>query len=321
MENDAIELLEKTSYGRGDYDKYYIDCSRYSSDSKHIKGQEILQNTQNKDVAILHAIATDDSIGRNRHIVVKISGFQKHNSMAEKEFQVGHQLHQFKLSGFMRFICLFPCFDDTSRTSSKMKERAAPVSTDIQICNAKDHILSNYKHVLVMPYLPIGSIARYEWTVDNLELLKTIAIHTILSLANAFDKTGFLHNDLNWGNILFKKTTIREITYDFDGVTITVPTNGYKIVITDFEKVYWEPDNKRAFWVNIYMFFARADITNTAEQLIVWQKNKIEEFVIEMRDGDKPVRKIVKLLELIRKSVFDISDMTPTKPYDPNVYG
>ena len=321
MEHDAIELLEKSSYGRGDYDKYYIDCNMYSSDSKQIETQEILQNTQNKDVAILHAVATDENIGRNRHIVVKISGVKQHNSMAQKEFHVGHLLHQFKLSGFMRFICLFPCFDDTSRTSSKMKERAPPVSSNIQICNAKDHIPSNYKHVLVMPYIPNGSIARYEWTTDNLGLLKTIAIHTILSLANAFDKTGFLHNDLNWGNILFKKTTIREITYEFDGATITVPTNGYKVVISDFEKVYWEPDNRRVFWTNILMFFTRADITNTAEQLIVWQKSKIEEFVIEMKDGDKPVRKIVKLIELIHKSMFDISDMTPTKPYDPNVYG
>ena len=131
--------------------------------------------------------------------------------MAEKEFDVGRKLHESGFIGFIKFICLFQCYDDTSKQLRKTKEQEPPSYTTVRICNAQNKTSVNYKHVLVMPYIPNGSIATYSW-IDNFEILKSISIHTVLTLANAFDKMGFIHNDLNWGNVLFKKTTVEHIT-------------------------------------------------------------------------------------------------------------
>jgi hypothetical protein len=316
--DDYVEQLDKTSYGRGDYDKYYIDCAKANTQS--IEVQELLKNTKRPEIAILHAIATDDIIQKKRHIVVKISDYKQHNSMAEKEFEVGHRLHELGLSGFIKFICLFQCYDDTSKQFRKTKEQEQPLSTAIHICNAKNKTDVNYKHVLVMPYIPNGSIATYGW-MDNFEILKSISIHTVLTLANAFDKTGFIHNDLNWGNILFKKTTIGQITYTFSKTTLTVPTNGYKVVIADFEKVLWVKNNNYLFWTNILMFFMRTNITNPVGKFIRWQTNEIIQFIDKMIVNHKPVVNIVKLIPLIQISSFTIYNIENVPQYDPNIFG
>jgi hypothetical protein len=306
-----VEQLHKSSRGHGDYDKYYIDCVAYKSQS--IKVHELLKITNRPELIILHAIATNDDIKKHKHIVVKISDYTQPNSIAKTEFQTGKILYTNKLDGFIKFICIFPCYDDTNKRLQKTNE---PIT---EICNAT-HNNINHKYVLVMPYIQNGSIAGYEWTNKNVELLKSIIVHTVLSLASAFVKTGFLHNDLHWGNILFTTTTVRKITYVFGETTVSVKTSGHKVVITDFEKVSWENGNRYLFWTNILMFIARFDITNTPGKLFVWDDNEIRLFIKNMRDETQSIDKVLQLIQLIENSSFDISDMKPKIPYNPNIF-
>ena len=121
-----MQRLWKKRYGnRGGGDKYYIDCSRYSENSDSIEIQTLLRYTSDSNVAILDAVAKDETINnKNRHVVVKIGDS---NSITLKEYQIGEMLKN--LNGFIRYICLFSCFDDTGdkikNTNTKPKRRTS----------------------------------------------------------------------------------------------------------------------------------------------------------------------------------------------------
>ena len=67
--------------------------------------------------------------------------------------------------------------------------------------------------------------------------VKNILIQAVLAVSVAYDRVGFLHGDLHLGNILFKKTKMRTITYSSSNLgEFPIETGGYKVVIMDFEK-------------------------------------------------------------------------------------
>ena len=93
--------------------KYHIDCNELEKNPSIIPiiFNKIIKN-QN-DTTILQSVITDKSITQNnRHIVVKIG---KVNRTIEKEFNIGKKLEQEKLNGFINYICLFNCYDNTYR--------------------------------------------------------------------------------------------------------------------------------------------------------------------------------------------------------------
>ena len=309
-----MEQLVKDTKGSGKYDKYYIDCSHYAVNPKSIEVLELIKNMERPDVAILHAIATDDT---NRHIVVKISNNQS-NSMVEKEYEISNALYRGRLSGFIKHLCIFKCYDDTTRFFKKTRGHAAPTPTTHQICNADTQNATTNKHVLVMPYIRGGSLEDYNWTVDKLDLLKSLVIHTILSLATAFDKLGFIHNDLHWGNVLFKPTTVTEITYTIGTREITIPTGGYKVVITDFEKSAIGTTDIRFFWRNIRKFlYSGVSFDNNDGDTITWNHKDIILQIERCIEQSTTLDDVIKLLPKIQKSVFDVWN---APVYDPNVF-
>ena len=311
------KLIKKRYTGRGSGDKYYVDCSQYAENSESLEMKNLLKNTKKPDVAILKALATNETIKKkNRHIVVKISRTKVDASkeyMAIKEYRIGESLKN--ISGFIQYICLFACFDDTNTKFDSINAGENPIPVETKICSATEKIDENWKYVLVMPYIQEGSLESHNWTSNNVELLKNLMIHTILSLINAFETVGFVHNDLHWGNILFKRTKMKEIQYEFtNNKQMTFQTMGYKVVIMDFEKSYIGENNPVLLWVNLLTFFQKiAGLQNENNEMIIWYNKKVISMIENMINKKMSVdnNNIVKLIKLINDSNIEFVDIRP----------
>ena len=167
-----------------------------------------------------------------------------------------------------------------------------------------------------MPYIKEGSLYDYNWSANTIELIKILTIHTVLSLTEAFVKIGFIHGNLHWSNILFQKTTKREIVYDIGGKKIPFATHGYKVVIMDFEKSQTGNQENELFWYNL-KFFLTFERTTSDNQFINWKNNKLISFIERMADTNQsPVNKIEQLVKLISDSVFKIIQVKQGRDID-----
>ncbi len=192
-----IRLKKRRISQRGAGTKYYIDCSKYSENADSIQPHTLMRNTNH--VAILKAVFADNTPKKNKHIVVKIV---RSNKSAAREFDIGQQLYDNKLIGFIKYTCLFSCYDNTNEDNKEITAREPAAKVDSKICQAQ-HNETNLKQVIVMPYIQKGSIEDFAWNAGNVNILKNILIQAVLSLSIAYDAIGFLHGDLHLGNVLF----------------------------------------------------------------------------------------------------------------------
>ena len=290
LDGNIIRYLNKNTWrhrGGGGY-KYFVNCDHLASHPDLLQLQSFVYYKDH--IAILHAAVTDPNIvDQEREVIIKIDF--RHDTV-QKEYDMGEVMFRNHIPGFIRYICVFSCYDTTNKDiqkvdASKTLKRTLTFPTKqylpTQICQAEPNE-DDKENVLIMPYFPEGSIENYEWTEDNIQLLLNLLIHMILSLAVAFDKTNFVHNDLHLGNILLKTTSKKEITYTFKPKSHTTsntnhtktkrtmkslrtytrksrdvrlqrdyPLFGYQPVIMDFGKSKIESDvNNSKFWDNIY---------------------------------------------------------------------
>jgi hypothetical protein len=90
--------------------------------------------------------------------------------------------------------------------------------------------------VILMPYFPLGSIAKYTWNPDNVVLLRSCLKQVMLSVISIFCNHGIIHGNFHTGNILLRPTKQSVIKYDISGVgQFEVPTYGIRTLIMDFE--------------------------------------------------------------------------------------
>ena len=325
-------LPKKRHSNRGGGTKYFIDCSLYSRQPEKIKTEILLRNVENQNVAIIKAIASDDTIKKkNKQIVIKIS---QHNGLSLKEYLIGELLYNHHLSGFIQYICIFQCYDDTAKKAPKITQIQPSKPYNIPTCDAEP-TNQNLKDVLVMPYITEGSLENYHWTNSNIAIYKNLIIHIFLSLATAYYHVKFIHGDLHLGNILIKKTKRTTISYQLSNEedTIIVPTMGYKIVIMDFEKSRTEPmeipdniyrwDNPppvTEFWKEILFLFKNKMDTpfeKYEDFLVIWENNDIINFIKNKITKNNAItnNNIIPLLTLIDQSVFSF---TPIEKYSYN---
>ena len=323
-----MHRLWKKRYGnRGGGDKYYIDCSHYAENSDSIEVKSLLRYISDKNVSILEAVMKDETINsKYRHIVVKIG---ESNSITKTEYENGETLKN--LNGFIKYICLFSCFDDTSDKLKNTKPKSRRISLqneavlpkETKICNA-EKIDENIKDVLVMPYIKEGPIEKYNWTSENVDILKNLMIHTVLSMAVAFKSVGFIHRDLHLSNVLLKKINKnekKEIRYEFSkDVIISVPIMGYKVVIMDLEKGELNTNDVYYFWDDLHLVLKNIDgMVNTQNQKVYWkEENQIISFIKKMREDRMPLRNVFKLVDDINNSTLTIKDTNPPLTYNAN---
>ncbi len=75
-------------------------------------------------------------------------------------------------------------------------------------------------------------MAKYSWTLDNLNVLKVVLIQITYALCESFEKIGFVHHDLHLDNILLRLTKKEEIYYKI--IDEKVKTSGIYAIIMDF---------------------------------------------------------------------------------------
>jgi hypothetical protein len=220
-----INELKKKHYKVFGGTKYFIDCS---NSTDNIIPKEILKNTD--DISIISSIFNYSKyLKRNKRIVIKIAHKTKTN---KKEYDYSEILKT--IPGFIKFICLFDCFDDTYNYIKDKKE------VPNKICTAKN-IGDNDKYILISSYIDNGSIKNYKWTLENVYILKSLLKQACMSLMYAYIHYGFLHNDLHLDNVLFKKTKATTIKYK----DIEIETNGYKIIIMDYDLSFINVDREK----------------------------------------------------------------------------
>lgn len=203
-------------------EKYYVDtCARDASTKPDwIKIIRELKRVHPRDIDIQKSQLLDAERAQPHgdRVVVKIGDA---SSGIKNEFRMSKSLG--KIKGFVKFVCHFTCADDF---------RDFFQGTRTGVCNNKSHQASEQQmHVAIMPFFPLGSVAGFSWTKDNLAALHSMLMMACVAYANAFLIKGFVHNDFHAANILLKPTKQKEM---YDGI----PTHGMRPWICDYENSY-----------------------------------------------------------------------------------
>lgn len=300
-----IKKLQKrrnTIYGGS---KYFIDCSNIHSDVNAVVPTHVIKNAD--DISILQAVINYSKYDKkNKNIVVKIAHKNKTN---KKEYNISETLQN--IPCFIKYICLFNCFDDTFNYISSNK------TVPHHICTA-DNIGDNDNYVLVSPYINGGSIRNYAWNINNVHVLKSLLNQCIISLMYAFIYYGFLHNDLHLDNILFKKTKLELIHY----ADIDVVTNGHMAVIMDFDSSFIginETQTVTYFWSNLYNMLSRIKFDLKDKITAVKNFDNIILFVSTAEIKDYEATRAKELVPMMNSIEFINTQPLPVPTYNPNV--
>ncbi|XP_010217888.1 PREDICTED: serine/threonine-protein kinase haspin [Tinamus guttatus] len=76
---------------------------------------------------------------------------------------------------------------------------------------------------------------------------KSILQQVTASLAVAEQELHFEHRDLHWGNVLVKRTDVKELSYVLNGAVCTIPTAGIQVNIIDYTLSRLEKDGLTVF--------------------------------------------------------------------------
>ncbi len=310
-----MNSLERKHYKPDGANKYHVNCNELEKNpgSIPIIFEKVILNKN--DTTILQSIITDKIITeKNKNIVVKIG---KVNKTIEKEFKIGKILERENLTGFINYICLFNCYDNTYNNIDE-KNRS--------LCSAKKEE-DNLKTVLVMPYIEEGSIKNFRWNVNKYDSLRSVLLQTIMTVFIAYQSCGFLHNDLHLDNILVKKTKKDSLNYKIDDNMhpISIKTNGYKVVIMDFESsmlVIKNKDGLRAYWNNLLNMISRLhyDLKNRdGDRVAIVDLTNITSFIEKQENINGSSMNTLQLLDMIKDIKFIAREQIKTKLiYDPN---
>jgi hypothetical protein len=210
--------------------KYKLDCQNIIDKS---------ENPDTKDWLYLEKQIEHDSpdyilytalLEKHKQIVVKIGPEKLQN-----EYEIGKLLEVLKLPTFLRYNCIFSCFDDFYTFRGKTKaEKDFLNSKRTSLCKKEGEKIN----VLVMPYINSGTIDKYMWTVQNFDILKNVIKHIVISILYAAVSIGFIHTDAHLGNIMIHKTKRHSIKYgDFYNLeVISGVSGGVMPIIMDYDK-------------------------------------------------------------------------------------
>ncbi len=298
--------------------KYHLDCEKLRhTPNEKIDVENYIKNEN--DITILKSIITDESItSKHKHIVVKIG---KVNKTIEKEFMISKTLENEKIPGFIHYMCLFQCYDNTYQIIQNSKNRP-----NIKLCKAnKDE--NNHKSILLMPYIMEGSIKKTMWSSYKYNILKSVISQVLLSSLQAYQICGFIHNDLHLDNILLKKTKKEIIKYTFLDEDFDIKTFGYKVVIMDFDSSFINVDktldNSKIYWNGILNMIFRLNYDILQSEKYKLRMNNmviINDFISQQPYEINPYNAILKLIKMIDKSNFIEIPSQPIISYNPNVF-
>lgn len=314
-----MNKIERDSYTynyNSDTNKYHIDCEKFKKDpDKYIINEHIIKNKS--DITVFKSVIDKVISAKHKHIVLKIG---KINKTIEKEFYIGHLLETNNIPGFIHYMCLFQCYDNTYQLLENKKYDIK----NLHICTAKpDNDI--IKSILVMPFIQEDSIKNYKWNNDKYNILKSVIQQSILSIFMAYHKLGFIHNDLHLDNILLKKTKKDVITYQTDIFNYNIKSYGYKVIIMDFDSSFVNIDKNvgnQTYWHNLLNMISRlqTDLKTIDEDRInILNFSKIISFIEKNLQNNISYLKTSRLVDMFN----DITITTIKLPqfiYNPNVF-
>jgi len=275
---------------KGQY-KYSVDCDKIKTDPNAL--QVLDGSVRAKHTMIINAVVKENS-GK---IVVKIG---KSNDIVKQEYDVAIKLE--KLEGFIKMHCLFSCYNNANFSNIN-----DPINiNDFEVCQPKH---TSNVDVLIMPYINKGqTINDYlESGIEPAEY-KKILKQVISNLYNAFVKTGFVHKDLHFGNILIDEKN-DPIIMDFD--------------TSEFNKI------QGFFWADLQRLFGNVtekSYPSNKKSYIISGISGIQillNTIMFIKSADelfnKNVNELLSILEASNVSVLD-NTKKPTK-YNPDLFG
>lgn len=207
--NPTIYNLPKPSTSQTKSKKYIFDCDEKLKTSNYttkdwFEIQTLIQSTNNdeKNKIILGIL------DKHKKCVVKIG----ESETLQKEYIISKSLFS---SNTIDIFCFFTCNENSN-----------------YLCNPKEQSTMS---VLLMEYIEEGNMRDFNFYNTPLAFYSCMK-QVLLSMIELCYNQGFYHNDLHAGNVLVKSTKEKTIQYTIDNKIYTIETNGYKVVIMDFEK-------------------------------------------------------------------------------------
>jgi hypothetical protein len=317
-----MSLLHRTSRHRftSETSKYYINCDDLPREPNSITDEQLLTYNKQNDVEIYRALINYTKHNKtNKHIVMKI-GYK--DKRIHHEFKIGTLLYQTKIPGFIKYICILDC-DDVLQDSPSLKQESSPKKGQ-NVCTNRE-----YKEILLMPFVNGPCVTNYKWREQDGDIMKSVLKQIIFSCYAAFETIGFIHNDLHMENVFMKPTKQEFIHY---GENIAIKTYGYKIVINDFDKSFYnftENDiksylakNSSGFWNDLKRVFLKLSIVMIDNRILVPIIDEtITPFISNCLVKRMDYKKSFELLNMIDAIVLVAQQKTQSFVYDPTVFG
>jgi hypothetical protein len=323
-----MSLLHRSSRHRftSETSKYYINCDDLPKEPNSITNEQLITYNIQNDVEIYKALINFTKHNKkNKHIVMKI-GYK--DKRIHHEFKIGTLLYQYKIPGFIKYICILDC-DDVS-----LKEDTPTPKPDQHVCTNRES-----KEILLMPFIHGHCIANFTWREQDSNIMKSLLKQIFFSCYVAFEIIGFIHNDLHMENVFMKPTKQEFIHY---GENIAIKTYGYKIVINDFDKSFVIPtlmqqntegvdsenirrtyliQNSSGFWKDLKRVFLELSIVMIDNDILIPIINKILVFIDKCLEKNTDYKRSFELLDMIDAVVLVAQPKPNSFVYDPNVFG
>jgi len=296
--------------------KYYIECDEMHTPNR-LEIIKLLKEQHDEDSKVLLALLseTENKINVKDHpfpvgrafVVVKMG---KTNATIQNEYNISQILDSTKCPGFIKFRCLFSCYDKRGKqNSSKICE--ATSSTGIR------------RDVLIMEYFSGGSIESHSWCETNFHVLRSLLIQILLSCLMAYNLTGFIHYDLHLGNVLIKRTKKQITEYEINDVIYEINTNNHIPIIMDFENctVSQERTTHNQFWDSIDNTINRIkyDLKTKNKDFIKSSLDNVSIFILQNKN--KHYMKLLEIIPMIETAEFWVEKRKEVMSYDPNIFG
>jgi hypothetical protein len=288
------QYLEQTRrYSRGQF-KYSVDCNKIKSNPDSL---QILSGSVRAKHTIVITAVSKEFDGK---VVVKIG---KTNELVKQEYNVAKQLETASIPGFIRMQCLFSCGHDYTQEID---------SSTFQICETTK---PSNTDVLIMPYIvgPNGNattLQNYLETGGDTIQYKNMIRTVISNLCEAFLKTGFVHKDLHFGNVLIDASG-EPIIMDFDTSEFVNPS-----------------ESQAYFWSDVHRFFSHVieksyatnsksySLTNAHPIISIIQTLMLAGTITNIK------AQVHNIIALINASDVSVTNNVPTKHvYNPDVFG
>lgn len=277
--------------------KYFVKCDANETASR-IEVVRLLQIQKDVDSRVLLAY-----LEKNHNKVNVVVKMGREDSTIKNEYYISEQLHKADCPGFIRFICIFECFDNNSPD---------------KICQGTPE--NTKKEVIIMRHFNDGSVKSHSWNNSNFHILRSIITQTICSLLVAYHNTGFIHNDSHLDNILIKRTTKTHNIYQIGKRMVEIETNNYTCVIMDFEHCFLSDKSSPIFfWKMIENIISRVgiELTNTKwDKVSVSNNYDILRYI--SKHGNDDYMRVLNIIPMIEQMEMTILH-TPKLSYDPNV--